>query len=204
MEEISALTENHNRLAKELEHLRGTKADNSHMVSMFSVKSEEIQMIRQDLSYQNGQLKLKALQSDLEKEVKALRDSLEINKKETNLKFDKKITEVHECLDTKVGNDDHGNNLSKQEEINETLCSENTVARWVLENKRGISGEVRWDQEKINTCPDLFLLELETGIVSVVKAGCYEVSLGFFADRPPFVQIVANDQVVYSLVNRPV
>ena len=201
--EITLLTENQNRLAKELESLKASKADNSHMVSMLQVKSEEIQMIRQDLSHQAVQIKLRALQSDLEKEVKTLKDLMDLHKKESNLKFDKKITEVHEVLSTKVAHDDHGTAVSKQEEINETLCSENTVGRWVCENKRGFSGNVVWDYEKINTCPDLFSFETGSSEVNVVKAGCYEVSLGFFAERPPFVQVQVNGQVVYSLVNRP-
>ena len=201
--EISLLTENQNRLAKELELLRASKADNSHMVSMLQVKSEEIQLIRQELSHQAGQVKLRALQSDLDKEAKTLRDLMDLHKKESSLKYDKKITEVHEVLSTKVAHDDHGTAMSKQEEINETLCSENTVGRWVCENKRSISGGVVWDYEKINTCPDLFSFESGSSEINVVKAGCYEVSLGFFAERPPSVQVQANGQVVYSLVNRP-
>lgn len=204
MAEIQALTENHNRLARELEQVRASKADNSHVISLLQVKSDEIQLLRQEQTYQGTQLKLKALQSELEKEMKSIKDSLDITKKETHLKFEKKLSDVHEIVNTKVAYEDHGNSLSKQEEINETLCSENTVARWVLENKRTLSGNVLWDNEKINTCPDNFIWESGAECVTVAKEGCYEVCLGFFAERSPFVQIVANEQVVYSLVNRPV
>ena len=203
MAEIQALTDNHNRLARELEQVRASKADNSNVISLLQVKSEEIQMLKQELTYHGAQLKLKALQTELEKEVKSIKDFLEITKKETHLKFEKKLSDVHEIVNTKVGHEDHGTSLSKQEEINETLCSENTVARWVLENKRTLTGNVLWDMEKINTCPDNFFWEAGAESISVVKEGCYEVSLGFFAERPPFVQIVVNEQVVYSLVNRP-
>ena len=53
----------------------------------------------------------------------------------------------------------------------------------------------------MNTAPDNFLWEKEKTSVMVVSAGLYEISMGFYADKKPTVQILINGEPVMSAVN---
>ena len=91
--------------------------------------------------------------------------------------------------------------LTKQEAINETLCSENTIGRWYTENKRNQSGELLWLNSSINTCPDNFLWNEQNPQISVLNPGCYEISLGFHSEKKPIFQVYVNNELAFSLVN---
>jgi hypothetical protein len=49
----------------------------------------------------------------------------------------------------------------EQNSLNEALCSENCVARWLwksgaVETSKGIQNLVKWDLQSVNTCPENF------------------------------------------------
>ena len=57
---------------------------------------------------------------------------------------------------------DFKTSMDQQNLVNEALCSENCVARWIwkqgaLENSQGILNSIKWDLQSVNTCPDNFL-----------------------------------------------
>ena len=70
------------------------------------------------------------------------------------------LVEIHKELDTKANGQEINDHVTEQVLINEALCSENTVGRWIWKN-----GEVRkgyavpWDIQSVNTCPENFLWE---------------------------------------------
>ena len=201
LQEVSSITDNINKIFRDLEQTKTVKADTSHVFSLISIKSEEISRLREEISYLTAQIKTKTPYQDFEKEVKGIKEILESWKKESNLKFDKKFSEVQENLDTKVNKDDHHSNVNKQDAINETLCSENTIGRWYIENKRDQRGEVSWEFQSVNTCPENFIWQKHNSGITVVSSGCYEVNLGFYSGKKPLVQVYANNELVFSLVN---
>ena len=72
----------------------------------------------------------------------------------------------------------------EQEMINETLCSENCVARYVWKHGEldpKVGNAVKWDQEVVNTCPDNF--SASSGTLLISAEGMYEISAGFFARK---------------------
>lgn len=222
LEKISSLSDASNKLFRDFDIIKSTKIDTSHVHSLIQIKSEEISVLKDELSYMNIQLKSKTSYQEFEKELKNSKETLEILKKETNNKYDKKIHEIQTDLDTKkealeetynkidkiqtelnakLRIDDYNNFIVKQEAINETLCSENTIAKWSIENKRNLAKEVLWETQTVNTCPENFLWQKNSSEVIIVKSGFYEVSLGFYSEKKPLVQLYVNNQLVFSLVN---
>jgi hypothetical protein len=51
-------------------------------------------------------------------------------------------------------------NKEEQLQLNEILCAENCVARWLWKNglveitPQGLKNTIRWDLESVNTCPE--------------------------------------------------
>ncbi len=114
----------------------------------------------------------------------------------------KALTQIHEELDTKCNLDCFNSAMDNQAIINDALCSENCVARWTWKSGAVKNGyAVPWEIQKVNTAPDNFLWEKEKTSVMIVSGGLYEISLGFYADKKPTIQILVNGEPVMSAVN---
>jgi len=114
----------------------------------------------------------------------------------------KALTQIHEELDAKCPLDQFNSAMDNQSIINDALCAENCVARWTWKSglvKNGYA--VPWEIQTVNTAPDNFLWEKEKTSVMVVSAGLYEISMGFYADKKPTVQILVNGEPIMSAVN---
>ena len=88
----------------------------------------------------------------------------------------KALQEVHKDLDVKSPQEELTNALNDQALINEALCAENCVGRWIWK-----SGEVKhghsipWEIQSVNTCPDNFVWEKDESRILTVAPGLYEV-----------------------------
>ena len=103
----------------------------------------------------------------------------------------KALTQIHEELDAKCSLEQFNSAMDNQSIINDALCAENCVARWTWKSglvKNGYA--VPWEIQTVNTAPDNFLWEKEKTSVMVVAAGLYEISMGFYSDKKPTVQIL--------------
>lgn len=95
--------------------------------------------------------------------------------------------------------------IHDQNQLNEMLCAENCVARWLWRsgNTKGIA--VPWEYESVNTCPENFLWEAGgTSIVSVAS-GLYEVFFAVFSWKQPKVELLVNGEPVimdYSSIGK--
>jgi len=84
----------------------------------------------------------------------------------------KALKDVHKDLDGKTEQKTVVQRDKEQALINETLCGENCVARWIWK-----SGEVRsgyaipWEVQSVNTCPDNFLWEQDKTSILTVAPG---------------------------------
>jgi len=72
--------------------------------------------------------------------------------------------------------------------INEALCSENCVARWLWKqgqvDTNGSLNYIKWDMQSVNTCPENFQWQKGTAAVIQVDApGLYELTMAFFSRK---------------------
>ena len=71
--------------------------------------------------------------------------------------------------------------LAEQSTINEALCAENCVARWLWKSGDLINGcAVPWEDQSVNTCPENFLWQEDKTLILTVAPGLYEISFGFY------------------------
>jgi len=90
--------------------------------------------------------------------------------------------------------------LNDQALINEALCAENTVGRWVWKSgELHHKEQVPWEVQAVNTCPDNFLWEKNKTSIITVAPGLYEIKLGFYSKKQPFVQVFVNGEPILSV-----
>eukprot|EP01022_Parablepharisma_sp_SALTPOND_P018885 TRINITY_DN3149_c2_g1_i1.p1 TRINITY_DN3149_c2_g1~~TRINITY_DN3149_c2_g1_i1.p1 ORF type:complete len:945 (+),score=132.86 TRINITY_DN3149_c2_g1_i1:1642-4476(+) len=131
------------------------------------------------------------------KDVCALLDA-----KANNEDLSKAMAEMHKELARKANGEDLSNTLADQALINEALCAENCVARWLWKSGDLKSGyAIPWEIQSVNTCPDNFLWEKDRTSVLAIAPGLYEITMGFFTKKKPTVQLLINGEAVLSAVN---
>jgi len=109
----------------------------------------------------------------------------------------KAFNEVHLELERKASSNDFSAAMADQSLINEALCAENCVGRWLWKSGTLRNGYgVPWEAQSVNTCPDNFLWEKDKISIMTVAAGLYEIKLGFFARRVDKLQILVNGETV--------
>ena len=117
----------------------------------------------------------------------------EINRSLSSIKNDMKL---------KVNSMEFNNAMSNQALINDILCNENQVGRWLWKTGKIKGGyAIPWDTQSINTSPDNYIWEKDKTIITVVKGGIYQVCLGFYANKRPTIQIIINSEMVISANN---
>lgn len=85
--------------------------------------------------------------------------------------------------------------MKDQATINETLCSENILGRWLWQSgmiKPG--GFIPWQTQTANTVPDHFFWEKDKTSILIVTAGIYEITACAFGGSS--VIIVANGEQI--------
>ena len=84
--------------------------------------------------------------------------------------------------------------------INEALCGENCLARfiWKSGDLRG-DGTIPWEVQSVNMCPDNFLWESDRPTIVTVVPGLYELLIGIFARKPPGIRVLVNGETVLGI-----
>jgi len=184
--------------------------DNRPAISDFAVLREQLEEMRLTM-------RLKAENSDLEAHIKYTRGALEEVSKDILQKssikdvcnlldqkaniddVNKALEELHQATEQKLALDEFRAQVADQGLINEALCAENCVGRWIWK-----TGEVRtgyavpWEVQSVNTCPDNFLWEKDKTSILAIAPGLYEVVFGFFSRKRPVVQLLVNGEAVMS------
>ena len=120
----------------------------------------------------------------------------EINRSLSSIKNDMKL---------KVNTMEFNNAMNNQALINDIICNENQVGRWLWKTGKIKGGyAIPWDTQSVNTSPDNYIWEKDKTIITVIKGGIYQVSIGFYANKRPFVQIIINSEMVISANNRSI
>jgi hypothetical protein len=86
--------------------------------------------------------------------------------------------------------------LKDQATINETLCAEFIVGRWMWHSgELRAGGLVPWEVEAANSVPDHYFWEKDKTSVLIIAAGVYEITAVAFG-RSATIGIQANGEVV--------
>ena len=112
------------------------------------------------------------------------------------------VKNLQKEIGTKVNTNDFSSAMDNQAIINDTLCNENNIGRWLWKSgkvKNNLS--VPWEVQIINTSPDNFIWEKDKPVLNIKEGGLYEINMGFYADKKPMVQIMVNGEVVISAIN---
>jgi hypothetical protein len=90
--------------------------------------------------------------------------------------------------------------LKQQNDINEALCAQNCIGRWIWKSGELLSQNiVPWDIQSINTCADNFLWDKGKNSVVTVAPGLYEICCGFYSKKLPLVQVFVNGEAILSI-----
>ncbi len=116
--------------------------------------------------------------------------------------MNKALSEVSEELQQRVPTGQFREALTEQSTINEALCAENCVARWLWKSGELVSGyAVPWEVQSVNTCPENFLWQEDKTMILTVAPGLYEITFGFYSSKKPTVQVLVNGETILSAVN---
>ena len=105
-------------------------------------------------------------------------------------------------MNLKVNNIDFNNAMNNQALINDIICNENQVGRWLWKTGKVKGGyTVPWDTQSVNTSPDNYIWEKDKTIITVTKGGIYQVILGFYSNKKPTIQIIVNSEMIINANN---
>ena len=116
--------------------------------------------------------------------------------------FQEIYDDIKKELASKTPLNDFSSAMDNQAIINDTLCNENNLGRWLWKSgkvKNNLS--VPWELQIINTSNENFLWEKDKSIIGIKEGGLYQILMGFFADKKPMIQILVNGEVIISAIN---
>ena len=133
-------------------------------------------------------------------DIKNILDILK-NKLDTD-NFNNILNNIKKELGSKTPLADFSSAMDNQAIINDTLCNENNIGRWLWKSgkvKNNLS--IPWEVQIINTSNNNFLWEKDKSVIGIKEGGLYEVKMGFYADKKPMIQILINGEVIISAIN---
>lgn len=90
--------------------------------------------------------------------------------------FEQSLLKIQQELNDKIGTKELNVHLDEQTLINEALCAENCIGRWIWKSGVAKSSGIPWEVQAVNTCPDNFIWEKGQTCVITTAPGLYEVS----------------------------
>ena len=216
-ENISKEMNNKTNLS-EIQQLLNNKADISLLKDKISINDfnnlkEYINNmdyeLKQKVDIQNFTDYLNTFNSNLDNMHNELLSKADINEMNQLLSNKVNIEEINRSLNKikgdmnlKANKIDFNNAINNQALINDIICNENQVGRWLWKSGKVKGGyTIPWDTQSVNTSPDNYIWEKDKTIITVIKGGIYQVCLGFYANKRPIVQIIVNSEMIISANN---
>ena len=114
----------------------------------------------------------------------------------------KALVEIHTELDSKSSLEDFNHAMNNQNSINKYLAEENSTAKYIWNSGKVSKGyAVPWEEQIINTMPENIIWEKDDISITVKNKGIYLISLGFFVEEKPTIQVMINGEAALSQVN---
>ena len=125
-----------------------------------------------------------------------------LNNKVSIDEYNMALNKIKKELNIKIDNTEFNNAMNNQSIINDIICNENQIGRWLWKTGKMKGGfTIPWDIQKINTAPDNYIWEKDKSVINVINGGIYQINLGFyfsnftgFANKKPQVQIIINSE----------
>ena len=125
-----------------------------------------------------------------------------LNNKVNIDEYNMALNKIKKELNIKIDNTEFNNAMNNQSIINDIICNENQIGRWLWKTGKMKGGfTIPWDTQKINTAPDNYIWEKDKSVINVINGGIYQINLGFyfsnftgFANKKPQVQIIINSE----------
>ena len=143
---------------------------------------------------------------NIKKDIISTTNIEEINKlletKISNDQFNKFLKEINKKLNEKVNTIDFTASIDNQAIINDTLCNENSIGRWLWNSGNNQNNYIiPWESQSVNTSPDNFIWEKDKTFILVNEEGLYELNLGFYSDKRPSIQVLVNGEIIINSQN---
>ena len=153
-----------------------------------------------NITYTNLQNLNNELNSKSEGNITKLNSLL--NNKVNIDEYNMALNKIKKELNIKIDNTEFNNAMNNQSIINDIICNENQIGRWLWKTGKMKGGfTIPWDTQKINTAPDNYIWEKDKSVINVINGGIYQINLGFyfsnftgFANKKPQVQIIINSE----------
>ena len=194
-------------------------AEQSYMTRALATKAEhsDFEVLRDSLTALREDLNKRATQADLSLQVAVLKAALDEAAQDIASKAG--VQEICTLLDSKANVDDVNSTLqalhesvagkvSGQEfrewtqaesQVLEGLVGRSLEARWSWSGTELQTGsQVPWNQQALNTAPDLFVWERSKPAILIAAAGLFEVTCAFFARKRPSIQVQVNGETVLT------
>lgn len=175
---------------------------------------DQIESLQNQIDFLSKDVGAKADRKGVQSQIEFLSEAQSQTAKDMLLKAN--IQDVMAMLDKKACNDDllldmsylkqalqkHAKDfrlaMDQQNQINEALCAENCVVRFLWKHGRlDHPSAVAWDLQSVNTCPENFAWKQSS--IAVEAPGLYEVTLAFFSRaKKPLVQVLLNGEVAFQ------
>jgi hypothetical protein len=180
----------------------------------FYCKQDEIDLIRDNLETiqvnlrkknEFDALERKKLAESIEYLYKGLATKVEtgdldeILESKANIdEVNKSIGELHLNIEKKANLNDFEMHLRDQNVINEALCAENRIGRWIWKSGDIRSGNIVWDIQQVNTSEDIYIWDKGKTTIQVLHPGLYQIEFGFFSKRKPNISVIVNGETVIT------
>ena len=130
-----------------------------------------------------------------------------LNNKVNIEEYNSTINKIRKELKIKIDNNEFNNAINNQALINDIICNENQIGRWLWKTGKIKSGFIiPWDTQKINTAPDNYIWEKNNSVINIINGGIYQINLGFYfsnnINKRPQVQIIINSENVVNVNNK--
>ena len=130
-----------------------------------------------------------------------------LNNKVNIEEYNSTINKIRKELKIKIDNNEFNNAINNQALINDIICNENQIGRWLWKTGKIKSGFIiPWDTQKINTAPDNYIWEKNNSVINIINGGIYQINLGFYfsnnINKKPQVQIIINCENVVNVNNK--
>jgi hypothetical protein len=99
--------------------------------------------------------------------------------------INKALNEIHTEMEKNVATKSEMTTaFQEQAMINEQVCSENCIARWLWKSGELVNGfAVPWEIQTANTCPENFMYDEDKSMILTIAPGLYEINFGFFCPK---------------------
>lgn len=163
-----------------------------------SLESLQMSFKKKSENDQNERKKLSETLENIYKDLAFKATSAEVlemlDPKVTVEEVNKSIAAIYVDLEKKMNVEDFELHVTGQSVINEALCAENRLARWVWKNGDLSSGNVVWDVQTVNTSQDTFVWDKGKIMIQILQPGLYQIEYGFFAKKKPTIGVIVNGE----------